>query len=917
MTAEGTPSTELQFILNAIVEGLCGVDAMGRATFCNEALLKMTGYSQQELIGKSLHKLLHYRRLDGTEYPEESCPLRAAIVAQQPIHLLDEYLWRKDETWFPAECWAYPLCQCLGRTTHIITLSDLTARKRSEEALRVSQERFQQISTHVNQIFYLLDLRNDHLEYLSPAFETITGCACEEAYANPAFWRTVVECRYHGRVKADLKALHRGEAVNSEYQIRHVSGGTRWIKNQATPIRNGDGAVHRVAGVAEDITEAMESKEVLRQSEEKFRRILASVPDVTWTSDQNGRTAYISPKVEAVLGYSEREFYAARGEIWRNHLHPEDAARVLNAYRALFEDRSAFDEEYRIRRKDGKWIWLHDRAIRTHEEGGLLYADGIFCDVTRRKEAEVELQSKTAFLEAQANSTIDGILVIDDHGKRLLANQRFFELFSIPPHLQAIEEDRLLLEYVTKLVDNPAAFRSKVRHLYHHRHETSRDEIEFRDGTVLDRYSSPVVDKGGRYYGRIWIFRDITERKRSEDILQQLSLAVEQSPVSVVITDPRGSISYVNRKFTECTGYSLDEVAGKNPRILNSGRADPGSFQDLWKTIMHGHEWRGEFCNKKKNGELFWEAATITPIKNPKGEITHFLAIKEDITERRVLEGQLRQAQKLEGIGQLAAGIAHEINTPTQFVTDNLTFLRDSWTSTYRLLELYRGIVRRSITSLPADVLASVEAAERDCDLEFIATEVPTAIDQGLDGARRVGKIVRAMKEFSHPDSADKTATDLNRAIESTITVARNEWKYVADIALELDASLPPVICYPGEINQVILNLLINAAHSIKERVKEGQKGRITVRTRGMGDFVQITIKDTGTGIPEAIRTRIFEPFFTTKEVGKGTGQGLALAHSVIVKKHHGRIWFETEMGVGTTFFIDLPTDSVLIKDGE
>jgi signal transduction histidine kinase len=217
--------------------------------------------------------------------------------------------------------------------------------------------------------------------------------------------------------------------------------------------------------------------------------------------------------------------------------------------------------------------------------------------------------------------------------------------------------------------------------------------------------------------------------------------------------------------------------------------------------------------------------------------------------------------------------------------------------------------------SLSPDVMAAIEAAEHGCDLDFVATEVPTAIDQGLDGARRVGKIVRAMKEFSHPDSADKTATDLNRAIESTITVARNEWKYVADIALEFDASLPAVICYPGEINQVILNLLINAAHSIKERVKEGQKGRITLRTRGMGDFVQITIRDTGTGIPEAIRTRVFEPFFTTKEVGKGTGQGLALAHSVIVKKHHGRIWFETEAGQGTTFFIDLPTSSEFSKD--
>jgi len=278
-----------------------------------------------------------------------------------------------------------------------------------------------------------------------------------------------------------------------------------------------------------------------------------------------------------------------------------------------------------------------------------------------------------------------------------------------------------------------------------------------------------------------------------------------------------------------------------------------------------------------------------------------------DITDRSELESQLRQAQKLEGIGQLAAGIAHEINTPTQFVTDNLTFLRDSWEASHELLNLYRRTIRKNAGTLPPDVTAAIEEAEQGCDLDFIAAEVPHAIEQGLEGVRRVASIVRAMKEFSHPDSANKTAANLNQAIESTITVARNEWKYVAEIVTEFDETLPPVVCYPGDINQVILNLLVNAAHAIKEKIKEGEKGRITVRTRSLGESVEISVTDTGTGIPEAIRTRVFDPFFTTKEVGKGTGQGLSLAHSVVVKKHSGRIWLETEPGIGSTFFIELP----------
>lgn len=177
---------------------------------------------------------------------------------------------------------------------------------------------------------------------------------------------------------------------------------------------------------------------------------------------------------------------------------------------------------------------------------------------------------------------------------------------------------------------------------------------------------------------------------------------------------------------------------------------------------------------------------------------------------------------------------------------DNLTFLKDSWKSTDELLEQYRKAVQDLAASLPVASVNGLQQAEKGCDLEFIREEVPRAIEQSLDGSRRVAKIVRAMKEFSHPDSAEKTATDLNRAIESTITVARNEWKYVSEVATEFDDQLPAVVCYPGDINQVVLNLIVNAAHAIKENVKDGEKGRITVRTRMLGNDVEISVNDTG-----------------------------------------------------------------------
>lgn len=286
------------------------------------------------------------------------------------------------------------------------------------------------------------------------------------------------------------------------------------------------------------------------------------------------------------------------------------------------------------------------------------------------------------------------------------------------------------------------------------------------------------------------------------------------------------------------------------------------------------------------------------------------LAIVRDISEQKFLEEQLQRAQKLESIGQLAAGIAHEINTPTQYVGDNTRFLKDGFQDLQAVVTKNGQLLQacRSNTISP-ELLNEVEEAVDQADLEYLTEEIPKAIEQALLGVERISKIVQSMKEFAHPGSDDKQATDLNRAIESTITIARNQWKYVADLATDFDPQLPLVPCFVGEFNQVILNLIINAAHAIGDTVEAGQqkKGRITVHTRQRGEWAEIRIGDTGTGIPEAVRSKIFDPFFTTKQVGQGTGQGLAISHQVIVEKHQGQLSFETEVGKGTTFIIRLP----------
>ncbi|HEX7554790.1 MAG TPA: ATP-binding protein, partial [Geothrix sp.] len=269
-------------------------------------------------------------------------------------------------------------------------------------------------------------------------------------------------------------------------------------------------------------------------------------------------------------------------------------------------------------------------------------------------------------------------------------------------------------------------------------------------------------------------------------------------------------------------------------------------------------------------------------------------------------------AQKLEAIGQLAAGIAHEINTPTQFIGDNTTFLRDAFKDSFGIIEQLTNRLRAlGEGSGPEAAKAKAALAELEAaDLGYLREEIPKAIQQSLEGVGRISKIVKAMKDFSHPGGTSKTLTNLQQAIESTITVSRNEWKYVANLVTDFDPALPPVPCYPSEFNQVILNLIVNAAHAI-EAAREGREpntlGQITVKTRAGVDEVEVSVADDGTGIPEAVQARMFEPFYTTKPVGKGSGQGLAIAHAVIVEKHQGRIEVQSEVGHGTTFILHLP----------
>jgi signal transduction histidine kinase len=292
------------------------------------------------------------------------------------------------------------------------------------------------------------------------------------------------------------------------------------------------------------------------------------------------------------------------------------------------------------------------------------------------------------------------------------------------------------------------------------------------------------------------------------------------------------------------------------------------------------------------------------------------------LEELRLTQSQLVQSQKLEAIGSLAAGVAHEINTPVQYVSDNVTFLRRAFDHLVAVSSAAKAVLQTASASPESPELAELARVMKKARLDFLLPQVPRALDQSAEGLQRIASIVGAMKEFSHPSAKEKEPVDLTHVITTTLTVARSEWKYVARTEIFFDLDLPPVMALRNELSQVLLNLVVNAAHAIEERTttedaagtknSDERKGTIAVTTRKEPSWAVIEISDTGAGIPEAIRGRIFDPFFTTKPVGKGTGQGLAIAYNIIVEQHRGTISVASEVGKGTTFTIKLPLEIAL-----
>ena len=378
---------------------------------------------------------------------------------------------------------------------------------------------------------------------------------------------------------------------------------------------------------------------------------------------------------------------------------------------------------------------------------------------------------------------------------------------------------------------------------------------------------------------------------------------------AVAIMDPAGLVTWANRGFTHLTGFGPWDSAGRSfTGLVRLGGADAGPTLDVGGALAAGQPFAATVSLHRKDGALRWADLDMHPVADASGAAVAHVAVLTDATEREQTSTRLAHAERLATIGRLAAGVAHEIATPVQFVGDSVQFLRDAVTDLASVIAALQR-VRQAVTdgTPAAEAATAAVLAEETADLEYLLEHTPRAVESCVEGLDRVSAIVRSLKEFAHPQQSTMASADLNHIVLSTLTLARNEYKYVADLETDF-GPLPPVMCIAGSISQVVLNLVVNAAHAVGDVVKtSGGKGRIAVSTHLDGDHAVLTVRDTGSGIADDVRPHIFEPFYTTKAVGKGTGQGLALAWSIVAGDHAGAIDAESAPGQGATFRVRLP----------
>ncbi|MBI4963631.1 MAG: PAS domain S-box protein [Desulfomonile tiedjei] len=836
----------------------------------NEAWMKMFGYENElEFVGKNAAIVYpsheEYERVGNILYER----LKTGRVTSAEATFK-----RKDGSLFKGHIRMKALCPPDVDKGAIAVISDISERKRAEEALRESEERYRAIFNNASVGIALTDPSGRWVQ-VNPVFCKMLGRTWEELQG-----LTNLDITDPEDIEASRERFHsliHGHIDSYRYQKRFVrkNGNAFWTDVSVSAIRDPEGRCLGTVGVVVDITESKEAQRALQDSQQRLELALEGADLGLWDWNMVTREVVHNQRWAKMMGMSANNT-KSNFLVWKQKIHPEDKRHVLEALNShLAGSKPYYESEYRLQDSKGVWAWVHARGkvVERDESGKPLRMTGTSLDITNRKRAEQVLQeSENKFRLLYENAPL-GYQSLDEHGYLVEVNKAWLDLLGYS------REEVIGTWFGNYLATGlNERFREKFSRLKELGiARGSEFEMVKKDGTLKTVAIDGTFARDEHSVGRAHcVLIDVTGRRKAEKVQRRLATAVEQVNEGIVITDSDGVIQYVNPAFERMTDYSREEVLGRKTAELWSSSHSDEFTAELRSTLERGEVWSGRIVERKKDGTVYQDETTISPVFDDSGRIINFVGVKRDVTEQIALERKLLHAQKMEAVGTLAGGIAHDFNN---------------------LLTVVSGYTELLLTGRSHD-------DPEYPDLRKIAV-----------AAQRGAELVRSLLAFGRKMEAKLRPVNLNHSVDQIRKLIYRTIPKMIEIKLDLADDLRIVNADPAQIEQVLINLAVNA----KDAMPDG--GKLIIETANVtldaeycktylvanpGDYVQITVSDTGHGVDKEALEHIFEPFYTTKKPGKGTGLGLAMAYG-IVQQHEGHITCYSEQGEGTTFKIYIP----------
>jgi two-component system, cell cycle sensor histidine kinase and response regulator CckA len=806
-----------------------------------------------------------------------------------------------------------------GQVAGIVGIShDITDRKYAEEVLRESQALYHSFVDQLPAAAFRKD-RAGRYVMVNPQFCQLKGMKAKEFLGRTAAEVAALPAATQGTEGLATKyaafgdeiheqIMRTGKPVETEEEYTAADGGKQFFQVLRMPVFGPDRTVVGTQGILFDVTARKQAEDAMHQSEERYRALVETAPDVVYIISSEGIFISLNPAFETITGWARAEWL---GKPFAPLLHQDDLSLAVEMFQRVLRGEKPPPYELRIRSRSGRYLVGEFTSTPYVKDGKVAGKLGIVRDITERKRAEEALRHGELRLEKinrcllrlgpnfdvninQLTALCGELLGATCAMYNRLQNDLLCSIgrWQTPPGFKPedVPDGHICYDVIRNNRDETVVIANLPQSPY-----AGSDPNVRAYG--LKTYMGCAVKCEGQAVGSLCVVYDTDyrptdddrrilgiiasaignedTRKQAEAELNRLMTAIEQTPESVVITDTQGRILYVNPVFEKVTGYTRAEAIGQNPRLLKSNRQESSFYRELWAKINAGEVWRGRFVNKKKDGTLYTEDAVIAPVRDGKGAVTNYIAIKRDITHELELEGQYRQTQKIDSIGRLAGGVAHDFNN---------------------ILAVICGHTDLALAQLSPD-------APLRSNLECIQ-----------ESAERAANLTRQLLAFARRQVIEPRRINLNELIVNLNKMLHRLIGEDIKLVTQTAADLNQVRADPGQIEQVLLNLVVNA----RDAMPDG--GTLTIRTDNVtfdedyarrhlitpGDYVMVSVADNGVGMTEEVKQHIFEPFFTTKEQGKGTGLGLATCFGII-QQSNGHIRSESHLGKGTEFRFYLP----------